>query len=403
MNTNRPIRIACVASVLCCAMLASARSYAQSDAFLILIDRSASMVDVNKWVYAQQAVVQAFDQDAFDAFELGLISAPNGPLTGPACIFNLPVDCQVPVVPDVSIAPAGPKSTSPGQRRTIKDWLATHSPSSFADAMPLYGAMESAIGALQSWSGTGRRILLVITDGGISCGQITSRPGYGDCNGCDHEWETPLNITALAAAANADLSKPVDTFVIGLPGAGSYDPSGCTFPPYHMRLALSAIAHAGSPNRVPDNCGGTFTQGGLDPLINCHFDLPILSSAQTLVDAIAAARDAALATVAVPRLDPADGSRVPHTLTLAAPWPNPARSWARLRFGMPQSGPMRLAIHDVSGRLVRKLASGGLDAGSYTLDWDLRDDSSALVASGLYFVRLSAAGVTRHTAVAVFP
>ena len=43
-------------------------------------------------------------------------------------------------------------------------------------------------------------------------------------------------------AGGPDPAAPVQTFVIGVPGADTYDSSGCNAPPYHMRLALSAFA-----------------------------------------------------------------------------------------------------------------------------------------------------------------
>ena len=236
-----------------------------SDAVLVLIDRSASMSNANKWTLASQGIVQVLDQDEFDALDLGLISAPSGSVSGPACVLNLPVPCQAPASPQEAIAAAGPKSSvGPGTRRAIRDWMAANPPdgSSF-DGFPLYNALQASIDALRAWTGTGHRILIVVTDGGISCGQLSGRPGYGDCNGCDHEWENPQNIAGLVAAAKADASKPIDTFVIGVPGADTYDATACNYPPYHMRLALSAIAAAGSPEHVPENCTGlAFTRGG---------------------------------------------------------------------------------------------------------------------------------------------
>jgi hypothetical protein len=280
--------------LLLVAAVSSAGSLAvASDAVLVLVDRSASMNSSSKWTLASQGIVQALDQDEFDALDVGLISAPSGSIPGPQCVFGLPVPCQAPAFPQEAIAPAGPKSSvGPGTRRAIRDWMAANPPDGGSgDGLPLYAALQAGISALNTWTGTGHRILIVVTDGGIGCGQLSSRPGYGDCNGCDHEWESPNNIVGLVAQAAADASKPIDTFVIGVPGAESYDASGCNQPPYHMRLALSAIAAAGSEH-VPANCTGlTFTQGGGDPTVACHTDLTQGNfSAGNLASAIALAR-----------------------------------------------------------------------------------------------------------------
>ena len=49
---------------------------------------------------------------------------------------------------------------------------------------------------------------------------------------------------------------------------------------------------------------------------------------------------------------------------------------------------MRLSVLDVSGRVVRSLAAGTLDAGRFERSWDLLDESGRRVAPGLYFVTL---------------
>jgi hypothetical protein len=266
---------------------------AANDAVLVLVDRSASMAGGNKWTFASQGIVQALDQDAFDTADVGLISAPSGDVAGPACVFGLPVPCAAPSLPQEAIGPAGPKSSlGPGMRQAIRDWMINNPPSAAGDGFPLYVALQSAINALRAWSGTGHRILIVVTDGGISCGQVSPRAGYGDCNGCDHEWENPLNMVALASQAKADASQPIDTFVIGVPGADTYDATACNAPPYHMRLALSAIAAAGAPQHVPGNCSGrTFTQVGGDPPIACHTDLTQAFTATAVANAISKAHD----------------------------------------------------------------------------------------------------------------
>jgi hypothetical protein len=77
-------------------------------------------------------------------------------------------------------------------------------------------------------------------------------------------------------------------------------------------------------------------------------------------------------------------------------WPNPnAGGSARVIYRV-NAGPaaVELAVYDAAGRLVRRLTNGGVKAaGVYTLTWDRRDEHGAEVASGIYLVRLSGAGV----------
>ena len=265
-------------------------------ALLVVLDRSSSMAQNNKWSDAALAITTALDADVFDSMSVGLYAAPTGTEAGPACIFGLPVSCVAPTSPQIALAPAGTdKSTAAtGVRSDIKTWLAANSPDSgLGDASPLYAALQSSIPVLTAWPQTaGKRILLVVTDGTISCNQFSNRPGFSDCNGCDHDWEDPSNIVSLLGAANTSASNPIDTFIVGVPGADTYDATGCNDPPYHMRAALSAMAEAGSPANVPANCTGkTFTQSTPDPTVSCHFDLTQNNfSAQSVADTIATVR-----------------------------------------------------------------------------------------------------------------
>lgn len=185
--------------------------------------------------------------------------------------------------------------------------------------------------------------------------------------------------------------------MIGAPGSDSYDPTGCAAPPYHMKLALSAIASAGSPNHVPGGCNGTtFTQGGGDPSIPCHFDQSTSGfSATTVSAAIVAARNSVLGAAAL--LDPIAVAADPRTTFLATPLPNPARERTRIHFGLPTSSNWSLNVHDVAGRLVRALGAGRADAGEYSLEWNLSDDVGRRVPDGIYFVRLTTGAATRSS------
>jgi hypothetical protein len=246
-------------------------------AMLVVLDKSSSMAQANKWAFAGQAVVKAIDNSAFDSMWLGLYAAPTGTVAGPSCLMGLPVPCQAPALPQIPLELAGSAlSTDPNSARGKILWFVSNvNPSGgMGDASPMYAALQNATSALQAWSENGKRILLLVTDGTLSCNQFSTRPGFADCNGCDHDWEDPLNIVDLLGKANQDPNKPIDSFVVGVPGADTYDAKGCNYPPYHMRLALSAMAAAGSPANVDKSCTGTtFTKDGSDPSLSCHFDM----------------------------------------------------------------------------------------------------------------------------------
>jgi hypothetical protein len=72
--------------------------------------------------------------------------------------------------------------------------------------------------------------------------------------------------------------------------------------------------------------------------------------------------------------------------------PNPFNPTTRIAFEIPARGRARLVIHDVRGRLVRRLADAVFDPGRHQLEWDGTDGAGRGVASGVYLLRLECAG-----------
>ena len=73
---------------------------------------------------------------------------------------------------------------------------------------------------------------------------------------------------------------------------------------------------------------------------------------------------------------------------LRANSPNPFGPSTTVAFSTPQAGPVRLAVYDISGRLVRTLLDGSVEAGPRTASWDGTDRHGCRVGSGVYFCRL---------------
>ncbi|HMB71340.1 MAG TPA: FlgD immunoglobulin-like domain containing protein, partial [bacterium] len=77
-------------------------------------------------------------------------------------------------------------------------------------------------------------------------------------------------------------------------------------------------------------------------------------------------------------------------------FPNPFTSATTIAYALPAPGPARLAVYDVTGRLVRTLAEGRrVPAGAYRAVWDGTDRTGRRVASGVYFYRLETRDATR--------
>jgi C1A family cysteine protease len=77
------------------------------------------------------------------------------------------------------------------------------------------------------------------------------------------------------------------------------------------------------------------------------------------------------------------------TIAIGTGRPNPFRQASTIQFLVTDPAPVELAVYDVSGRLVRVLASGPRPAGPDTVTWDGRDEAGRRVAAGVYFARLT--------------
>jgi len=85
----------------------------------------------------------------------------------------------------------------------------------------------------------------------------------------------------------------------------------------------------------------------------------------------------------------------PTTITLLPNYPNPFNASTTIRYLLPAAGDIRLEIYDLQGRRVRSLHQGPQAAGEHAAVWDSCDEAGRVVASGLYFSRLSGEGFTR--------
>ncbi|GJM45419.1 MAG: hypothetical protein DHS20C21_22610 [Gemmatimonadota bacterium] len=68
--------------------------------------------------------------------------------------------------------------------------------------------------------------------------------------------------------------------------------------------------------------------------------------------------------------------------------PNPAASYADVKFSLPLTGRAEIDVYDVTGRLVRGVLNESLPAGAHQARWDGRTGQGTAAANGVYFVRL---------------
>jgi flagellar hook assembly protein FlgD len=62
---------------------------------------------------------------------------------------------------------------------------------------------------------------------------------------------------------------------------------------------------------------------------------------------------------------------------------------------------VRIGVYDVLGRRVKILTEAAWEPGYHSAVWDGRSASGNMVASGVYFIRLEAAGEAKTTQVTV--
>jgi hypothetical protein len=80
---------------------------------------------------------------------------------------------------------------------------------------------------------------------------------------------------------------------------------------------------------------------------------------------------------------------LPSGIGIAQNYPNPFNPQTTIRFYLAQGGYVNLKVYNLTGQLVRELASGLYDSGEYALIWDGRNEADQDVASGVYFYMLS--------------
>ena len=82
-------------------------------------------------------------------------------------------------------------------------------------------------------------------------------------------------------------------------------------------------------------------------------------------------------------------AETPHSLSLSQNAPNPFNPVTTIEFALPEAGVTNLVIYDVTGRQVRTLVSGTVEAGMHSVAWDGRDAVGRPAASGVYMYRLT--------------
>ncbi|MEM9996374.1 MAG: T9SS type A sorting domain-containing protein [Bacteroidota bacterium] len=103
---------------------------------------------------------------------------------------------------------------------------------------------------------------------------------------------------------------------------------------------------------------------------------------------VAAAKRFTLRIAAASVVSVEEGPVLPRVATLAGNYPNPFGAETTLRYGLPEPGPARVVVYDLTGRLVSVLAQGQHKAGWHEVALEAGD-----LSSGVYVARLEVGGL----------
>jgi membrane-associated phospholipid phosphatase len=92
------------------------------------------------------------------------------------------------------------------------------------------------------------------------------------------------------------------------------------------------------------------------------------------------------------------GHDVPSRIALEASFPNPTAGASTISYSLAAEQDVRLAVYDLTGRVVARLVQGRVSAGRHSVQWDGTDLAGRRAAPGIYQYRLwgSSLDESRH-------
>ncbi|MFP4458514.1 MAG: T9SS type A sorting domain-containing protein [Candidatus Zixiibacteriota bacterium] len=85
-----------------------------------------------------------------------------------------------------------------------------------------------------------------------------------------------------------------------------------------------------------------------------------------------------------------DRTDKPGSIDMLSSYPNPFNAKTRIDFTIGQASDVELGIYDVSGRLIRTLASDFIEKGDHSIFFDGKSNNGDNISTGVYFVRIKA-------------
>jgi hypothetical protein len=94
-----------------------------------------------------------------------------------------------------------------------------------------------------------------------------------------------------------------------------------------------------------------------------------------------------------------DGPSMPDRFELGPNHPNPFNHSTRIRYALPKASQVTMAVYNLMGREVARLFDNeSMDAGYHSLTWDGAGSDGAVVASGVYILKMTATGKNQRPA-----
>jgi PKD repeat protein len=79
---------------------------------------------------------------------------------------------------------------------------------------------------------------------------------------------------------------------------------------------------------------------------------------------------------------------MPSQYVLHQNYPNPFNPSTTIRYDLPESGEVFLAIYNITGQIVQSLVKENMDAGTHAVTWTGSDHQGNMVSSGIYFYKI---------------
>ena len=94
-------------------------------------------------------------------------------------------------------------------------------------------------------------------------------------------------------------------------------------------------------------------------------------------------------------IDESNPHPAPATFELIGNYPNPFNASTSIKYTLPTSAQVEIAIYDIQGQLVRTLSKGEKSSGTHIAIWDGKDNIGKQLPSGIYFYKLSIGGESK--------